>query len=179
MKYLIREQFPLVDEILGEREAALNLDLSGYKNHVLRVINYSFAFDEMSPTDEAMLVTATVFHDLGIWTDGTFDYLLPSIAAADAYLMETGQSDRSAHVSQIIREHHKLRPFRADRITEIFRKADLVDVSLGSVRFGLDRSFVKDVRVRFPNNGFHRFLIKTAGAWFIRHPIDPIPVLKW
>ena len=79
----------------------------------------------------------------------------------------------------MIAEHHKLRVFKGDALTEVFRKADLVDVSLGAVKFGLDASFVKDVKDQFPNSGFHAGLLKTAGRWFIRHPLNPIPVLKF
>jgi hypothetical protein len=38
------------------------------------------------------LVIAACFHDLGIWTDHTFDYLSPSAGLARDYLQRYGLS---------------------------------------------------------------------------------------
>jgi hypothetical protein len=43
-----------------------------------------------------------------------------------------------------------------------FRRGDLVDFSLGLVRFGLSRELIAEV-----------------GAWLIRHPLNPAPMFKW
>lgn len=179
MSLKVREQLPFVEDILGEREAVLGLSLAGYKNHVYRMVNFGLAFDELSNQDEEKLIIAGIFHDLGIWTDNTFDYLPPSIDLSREYLKRIDRADISDHISQMIDEHHKLRTFKGDALTEAFRKADLVDVSLGVIKFGLDGAFVKDVKERFPNNGFHVGLLKTAGKWICRHPLKPIPVLKF
>ena len=39
-----------------------------------------------APQQIEKIAVATAFHDLGIWTDGTFDYLQPSVRLASAYL---------------------------------------------------------------------------------------------
>jgi len=64
----------------------------------------------------------------------------------------------------MIRLHHKLTRCveGPDSLPEAFRRADLVDLSLGTIRFGLPRSFVRGVRDAFPNAGFHASL---ARAW--------------
>jgi len=39
------------------------------------------------------IAAAAVFHDLGIWTDRTFDYIAPSIAIAREYLVARARED--------------------------------------------------------------------------------------
>lgn len=179
MNLKIREQLTIVDDILGEQEAVLNLNLAPYRNHVYRMVNFCFAFGELSSEEEEKIVIAGCFHDIGIWTATTFDYLPPSIDAAAGHLSKAGRPELVGHVSQMIDQHHKLRRFGGDRLTEIFRQGDLVDFSLGTITCGIDRSFIREVRERFPNNGFHAGLLRTAGLWVVRHPLNPIPVLKW
>ena len=31
----------------------------------------------------------------------------------------------------------------------------------------------------YPNAGFHANVIRQMAGWFIRHPLDPAPMLKW
>jgi hypothetical protein len=175
----IREQVPIVDDILGEQEAVLRLNLAPYRNHVYRMINFCFAFGELSSEEQEKIVIAGCFHDIGIWTAKTFDYLPPSIDAAASHVRKAGRSEWIGHISQMIDQHHKLRRFSGDRLTETFRQGDLVDFSLGTVTCGLDRSFVREVKDRFPNAGFHAGLLRTAGHWLVRHPLNPLPVTKW
>lgn len=179
MSAKLRERLPLVEDVLGEREAVLSLNLTSYKNHVYRMVNFGLAFGDLSPAEEEKVIIAGCFHDLGIWNDGTFDYLRPSIALAREYLEQIHKPDWSDQISLMIGEHHKLRRHRGDALTEALRRADLVDISLGVIRFGLDPVFVRDVRARFPNTGFHVGLLRTACSWVLHHPFNPVPVLKW
>lgn len=50
---------------------------------------------------------ASEFHDLGIWTDKTFDYLEPFISLANNYLNISGKSDLSNEIKAMINMHHK------------------------------------------------------------------------
>ena len=179
MNLKLREQLPFVEEIIGEQEAVLTLDLTGYKNHVYRMINFCFVFDELTSEEEEKLVLAGCFHDIGIWTANTFDYIPPSIDVALKKLKRLNRSDWSDHIAQMIGEHHKVRRFKGDKLTEIFRKGDLADFSLGTFKCGLDPGFVKEVKQRFPNCGFHAGLVRTAAKWIVRHPLNPLPVVKW
>ena len=172
-------KLPEVDEIIDAQEAFLDVSLAGYRNHVHRMINFCLAFGDLSADEEEKIVLAGCFHDIGIWSAKTFDYLPPSIDAAVDHMKKTARSEWCGHISQMIGEHHKLRRFRADPLTETFRKGDLVDFSLGIIKFGLDASFVKDIRSAFPNLGFHSGLVRLAARWICRHPLDPIPVLRW
>ena len=39
------------------------------------------------------IAVAAVFHDLGIWTNHTFDYIAPSVALAREHLSACAQAD--------------------------------------------------------------------------------------
>lgn len=40
-------------------------------------------------------------------------------------------------------------------------------------------SYVREVKAAFPNNGFHKCLARVATRWIIRHPLNPVPIIKW
>lgn len=172
--------FPLAEEILGSFSSALNGDLVAYRNHVCRVLNYYLALTGQSSPSSAVLI-ASAFHDLGIWTNGTFDYLPPSVDLAKSYLSSHGLGALESEVCAIITEHHKLLPYKSQfsPSVESFRRADLVDVSLGAVRFGLPSSFVRSVRAAFPNAGFHRLLARLTAKQFLLTPFRPLPMVHW
>jgi hypothetical protein len=92
-----------------------------------------------------------------------------------------GLDDLTDDVVCMIEDHHKLRPVRAPgrELIEIFRKADLIDFSLGLVKFRLSASQVAAIKSEFPNLGFHKGLALTAGRWICRHPLNPLPVVRW
>ncbi len=182
----IEDQIPLADEILEVHRERVGDLFPAYRNHVYRVLHHCFALADSSEnpvTDQEpqKLIIAGCFHDLGIWPDQTIDYLAPSIALASGYLVETGRPEWIDEVGRIILLHHKIRAVRGDssRLVELFRRADLVDVSLGFQRFGLSRNYLKKVADAFPNLGFHTALIRLGLKQLVRSPWNPLPMLKW
>ena len=169
----------LVDDILAPFSS--NPAVDGYKNHVLRVINFCNELVDLNEIETEKITIAACFHDLGIYTGNTFDYLPPSIDLARSYLQRTGRKDWSDEIASVIDQHHRVRALKGSdcRLAEVFRKADLVDFSLGIVKCGLSRSTVSAVRAQFPNQGFHKNLVRVATSWIVRHPFRPVPVLKW
>jgi len=178
---IVRTGFPLADHILGLHSRELGGDLRGYCNHVTRVLGFLLALAPGLAADSEVLEVAAAFHDLGIWTDRTFDYLGPSRRLARAWLAENGLDERAAEVEAVIEQHHKLRPYRGPfaASVEAFRRADLVDVSLGAVRSGLDAEYVRAVRRALPNAGFHWRLVTLTGRQLLRSPLRPLPMLRW
>jgi len=81
----------------------------------------------------------------------------------------------------MIEWHHKVRPYGNDRssLVEVLRQRNLVDFCLGIFRCGPAKSWVKEVKARIPNAGFHRFLLKGAKDWLVKHPFSPPPFMKW
>jgi hypothetical protein len=170
---LIEDAFAAWDQAVGRSRAA-------YRGHVYRVFNFSRRLLGTARADRELAV-ASAFHDIGIWTDGTFDYLEPSAARARDYLAQRVLGVSNAAVAHAIDNHHALRRIRggpSPDVSEAFRRADFVDLTRGLVPFGLDRGFVRDVLRAFPNRGFHRFLVRTAVAWATSHPLRPLPMLR-
>lgn len=172
--------FPLTEDIINSFSSALGGDLVAYRNHVCRVLNYYLALTEQSSPSSALSI-ASAFHDLGIWTNGAFDYLPPSVDLAKFYLSSHGLGALEPEVCAVITEHHKLLSYKGPFLpsVEYFRRADLVDVSLGVIRFGLPSSFVQSVRAAFPNAGFHRLLARLMARQLRRSPFRPLPMVHW
>ncbi|MFT3745897.1 MAG: hypothetical protein QM785_16610 [Pyrinomonadaceae bacterium] len=175
---MIETDIPLIDEILSAHKNELGKDLAGYRNHVYRMVNFCFLQGEFDAEQREKIVIAGSFHDLGIWTADTFDYLPPSVDLAMEYLDRNGLNEWNAEICEMIDLHHRVR-HNADPLAEIFRKGDLVDFSLGLLKCGVPAEHVRAVRREFPNHGFHKQLVRRAGRWFCRHPLNPVPVLKW
>ncbi len=170
----------IVDEVLRSYSAQLGSDYAAYKNHVYRVLNFCAAQSSPDPVSLEKIAIAAVFHDLGIWSDGTFDYLPPSIRLATAYLHRTGRAEWTAEIEAMILEHHKISRYRGNSgpLVESFRRADWIDVSLGLRRFGLARSVVAPVFSEWSNEGFHRRLIELSVRRARTNPTAPLPMIR-
>ncbi|MBK9442389.1 MAG: hypothetical protein IPN53_14240 [Comamonadaceae bacterium] len=62
---------------------------------------------------------------------------------------------------------------------DTFRRADLVDLSLGLIRAGLNPAFIQAVRAQFPNAHFHARLVAFTGRQLLRTPLNPLPMMRW
>jgi len=183
---MLETRIALLDEVLSAHTAALGADFEGYRNHAYRVANFCFALTSIAtatagdPERVTKIALAAAFHDLGIWTDNTFDYLPPSIRLANAYLAGTGRSEWAPEITEMILQHHKLTPFRGGRcaLVEPFRRADLIDVSRGLVSFDLPRPFLREVFAHWPDAGFHARLVRLFLRRLRQHPWDPLPMVK-
>src|SRR5215510_384553 len=136
-------RIPIIDHVLDGHASALGNDFVAYRNHVYRVVNLCVAIVGGRGELEK-IATAAVFHDLGIWTDRTFDYLAPSITLACDYLVVRGREDWIADIEEMIANHHKITPSTttAGSLVEPFRKADWIDVTRGLRRFGVRYRFI-------------------------------------
>ena len=178
---MIEEHFPLVEAILGQWQNEIGDDWLGYKNHVCRMINFCLALRHCQYDERDKIIIAGCFHDLGIWTSDTFAYLPPSMALAQAYLQQNNLEKWIPEITLMIEMHHKLRKYQDEHypLVELFRQGDLVDFSLGIVTCGLPRTYIKSVKSRLPNAGFHKRLVALEMGWLTRHPLNPLPVFKW
>jgi hypothetical protein len=98
---------PIVDGVFDQYASVLGRDFIAYRNHVHRVVNLCLAATGASRDDLDKIAVAAAFHDLGIWTDRTFDYIAPSISLAREHL--AGRS-RAGWIPGF-----SLAPLRADR----------------------------------------------------------------
>jgi hypothetical protein len=171
---------PIVDGVLEEHASALGADARGYRHHVYRVLNLCRALGACGEGTDDKVAIASVFHDLGIWTDRTFDYLAPSIALAEHYLDTSGRSAWRDEVRHAIAHHHQVTRYRGPHaLAETFRRADWADVTLGVRAWGVPRGRVRALYQRWPDSGFHRRLVTLTLSRTRRHPLSPLPMLRW
>jgi HD domain len=172
---------PMVEEVLRNHTPVLGHDRIGYRNHVYRVVNLCLALMGERPVELEKLAIAAVFHDLGIWTNHTFDYIAPSVTLAREHLAAGGMADWTPEIEAMIVDHHKVTSSRPNpqSLVEAFRRADWIDVTFGLRRFGLPRPFVAAVGAAWPDAGFHRRLVQLTLDRFWKHPLSPLPMVKW
>ena len=172
---------PTVEDVLDDHAPELGHDLTAYRNHVYRVVNLCLAMVGDTRVEVEKIAVAAVFHDLGIWTNHTFDYIAPSVALARQHLAARGMVDWIPEIEAIIVDHHKVTTSHAhpQSLVESFRRADWIDVTLGLRRFGLPRTFIAAVDAEWPNAGFHRRLVELTIDRLWTHPLTPLPMVKW
>ena len=177
----IEETIDLIDDILEEWEKVIGSDFEGYKNHVYRMVNFCLALKSCDKEEREKIIISGCFHDIGIWVEKTIDYIPPSIPPVKKYLIKNNREDWAEEIILMIEEHHKIRKYRNNDypLVELFRKGDLVDFSLGRVKFGLPKEYIVKVKNTFPNSGFHKGLVKKTSMWFLKHPLNPVPMMKW
>lgn len=167
-------------------KSIIGRDYNGYRNHVYRMVQFAWAISALNGTplskeDKQKTMIAAVFHDIGIWTDNTVDYIEPSIPPAMTYLEKNNLDEWKNEIRLMISEHHKLRTYTGEfaELVELFRQADLVDFSLGIFKHNLPKDFIRQMKQALLNEGFHKGLVAKSGKWLIKHPLRPAPMMKW
>ncbi len=178
---MLLENIATLDRVLEAHAAELGEDFNAYRNHAYRVANLCAALKPGNAQTLEKVALASAFHDLGIWTAHTFDYLAPSIDLACQHLECAGHGDWRDNIAGMIREHHKVRSYRGEgaELIEPFRRADWIDVSLGVLTFGLPRERLREIFARWPNAGFHKRLVQLTLRQARAQPLRPLPMLKW
>ena len=103
---------PRVEELLGRYEAAIGKDFLGYRKHVYRTVTYAMHFLGQQARYEALVETAFVYHDLGLWTDHQLAYLEPSEALARLDNEKYDWGLDAEALTAAIHWHHKITPYR-------------------------------------------------------------------
>lgn len=168
---------PIIDAVLDRYAVEVGTSCTDYRNHLYRGMNYQLRLLRLAePPPEIALAWAV--HDIGIWTAGTWDYLAPSVALAERLAPDFGVTD-IARTKTMVADHHKLRSVD-DNWVESFRLADRADAFRGLViGTGLHGADVREVVAALPYGGFHTFLLRSAAKWTLRHPLRPLPMLRW
>ncbi|ELR72123.1 Metal-dependent phosphohydrolase [Fulvivirga imtechensis AK7] len=177
MSYRIVHNDRFIEEVLSHYKTQFGCDYEKYRNHAYRVYNYSLCQLGLATHEE--LAFAAAFHDLGIWSANTFDYLDASLRCMLNYL-ERHDYEKLRAISTIIYWHHKRTPYVGvfEEEVEAFRKADLMDVTLGYKNCGIPATVMQEIKRAFPYRSFHFKLVKLSWKNFIRHPGNPLPMFK-
>lgn len=177
----MRQPAPSLDELFAPWLPALGRDARPYRNHVERLLAICTKINQpLVDSELTAFRVAAVFHDLGIWSDGTFDYLPPSRKRATEWLQANGLGDKAGLVEALIENHHKIRSAgSASDAVEIFRRADWMDVTLGLVNFGLPREAYRAILRQHPDAGFHKRLLELGGKQMLTKPWQPMPMMRW
>ncbi len=172
-------EIPLVDAILTEWRAAIGADYTALRNHIHRTCYLCRMLADLDDTAWEQVGVAGAFHDLGIWSDGTWDYLDPSAARARAWLEANDHADWIPGVEAMILDHHKITAVADTPLADTFRKADWIDVSLGLRGFGVSRADYRALLRAWPVAGFHGRLVQFTLANLLRKPWSPLPMFRW
>ena len=180
VKHVLLTEIATLDELLHAHASVLGCDFMAYRNHTYRVVNLCVAQSSADPEQLEKMAIAAAFHDLGIWTDGTFDYLSPSVKLASAYLVQSGRAECAPEISEMILEHHKISRYRGNPnwLVEPFRRSDWIDVSRGLLTFGLSRGFLREIFSTWPSEGFHNRLVQLELTRLRTHPWNPLPMMR-
>jgi hypothetical protein len=173
----------IIDKMLIYFEKELGKDFQAYKGHVYRVFNCSLILSgrNLSEDETDKYAVAAVFHDIGIWTDKTFDYIRPSVEKVEWYLSGINRLEWKDELVLMIEMHHKITPYKGPfkKNVEIFRRADLADLSLGLIRFDLDLKYIEELKRTFANSGFHRRLLGLSLRHILHNPFRPFPMYRF
>ena len=177
------QSHPVIDSILEAHAAALGGHLRIYRHHCLYVYHSVHAMvpDEAARSDHALAVAAA-FHDLGLFTEDTIDYLEPSVDLAAAYCEKEGRSDLIGLVTRVIENHHKITPVRRGpdaALIDAFRRADWQFVMMGAYPGALGWRGHRALKRALPTPGFHRFIVGHSARHVRSGKRNPLPILRW
>ena len=165
--------------LLNGYKADLDNDYETYHNHCQRIYYNAVLMDSTEANKEKYAIAAT-FHDLGIWTANTFDYLDPSIELCKQYLIANHKANWIDEITLMIDMHHKRSYYKGEYelTVETFRKADWIDVTKRLKKYNANKKQLKIIKKSFKNKGFHRFLAWQSVKNFFKHPLNPLPMFK-
>jgi predicted metal-dependent HD superfamily phosphohydrolase len=166
----------LITEILNPYKSQLGKYSLPYFNHATRVYEYSLIL--LLQKDSKKLAVAAAFHDLDVFLSNTMDYLEQSAKLATNFIVDNKLDLLSDEVAFIITHHHKLTKIKGNVEAEAFRKADLIDLAAGIIRFNLPRSIIRETESRLPRLGFSGTITKRLFKYGITHPLSPLPMVK-
>jgi len=170
-------QNDIIDSVLVSHKDSLGKFFDQYRNHVYRVYNFAMAY-VTTDRDRKIISIAAAYHDLGIWTYDTFDYIIPSVELAKKYCTaNTIDHDAAAEIETIIKDHHQLTKNNS-KLADLFRLADLTDLTFGLMGMQMDRRSIRNVREAFPDKGFYITICRLFAKNLIKNPLRPLPMYK-
>jgi len=150
----------------------------GYRGHCYRVLNYMH-YLKLSEQDMEIVAVAIPFHDIGVWSHNTMDYLEVSFLEARKYIRMNKLTVDEEQIETLILDHHTIRSLKDRDLAEKMRKADLVDLSFGLIHFNIPSTFIRSVHKSFPYQGFQKNIYGKVIRYAFQNPKKPFPMLKF
>lgn len=166
-----------IKSILNLYRSALKRDFDAYHNHSQRVYYYARTLLLMSENRKLAIIAA--FHDLDIWIGGNMDYLPGSVSLANKYLKANKLAFLPDEIAFIIDNHHKIRKIKGNIEAEAFRKADLIDLTSGLIKYNIPKSLIVEAERQFPRLNFTAKITKKALKHALKNPLRPFPMLRF
>jgi HD domain len=157
-------------EITGESGGAM-------ERHGLRVflIADRLATAHDAEVDREVLLIAGLLHDVGLYDKASHGgvYVLEGAEFTADLLREQGwDQDRIRFCFDAIERHHEVRSqWERGTEVELIRRADLVDLTSGLVRFGLSREWLHDLFKSVPRDGTYGTIGREVGKLLIHRPL--------
>ena len=171
-----------IESILKNYKQIIGNDYEAYRGHCHRIYNYIVLMKrsaELTQQDNYILEIAIPFHDLGIWTAHTMDYLQPSFEAASTFVKQNKLDVDLFVLKTIIVNHHKLTFVKDNKLAELLRKADMLDLSFGRLKSSLTKEELDCIKASFPYKGFQLVIFKKLMKHALKNITNPFPMLKW
>lgn len=132
--------------------------------------------------DGEVVTVAAILHDIGLYplvATGA-EYTADGAALARAMLPQFGWSpDRVELCAEAIDRHHDVRrQLSRGAEVETMRLADLVDVSGGLLRFGIDRGWLRQLAAEAPRRGLYREIGREVARAVRERPLT-LPRIFW
>ena len=134
------------------------------------------------PVDNELLTVAAILHDAGLYPGISRGgvYTADGAAASRELLSGLGwEQARIERCANAIDRHHDLRSQRAlGNEVEVLRLADLVDVSAGLIRFGLEREWLRELMRTVPRTGLAGELAREVGRALRERPLSMVKIFR-
>jgi HD superfamily phosphodiesterase len=149
-----REALARLRELTGESGGAM-------ERHGMRcfLIAEKLAAENHREIDREVMLIASLLHDIGLY-DGASEggaYVTDGRHYAERMLVDRGwRGDRLRRCLDAIELHHELRSQLATGAeAEMLRRADLIELSAGTVSFGLSRAWLRGLASAVPRKGIY------------------------
>jgi HD domain len=157
-------------EITGESDGPM-------EGHGLRVflIADRLATARDATVDREVLLIAGLLHDIGLYDKASHGgvYVVEGAELTADLLRPQGWDEGRIRLCfDAIERHHELRAqWERGAEVELIRRADLVDLSSGLVRFGLSREWLHDLFKSVPRDGTYGTIGREVGKLLIHRPL--------
>ncbi len=135
---------------------------SPMERHCVRVFTITelLAAERGVPIDREVVLVAALLHDIGLYEGASRGGVYVTDGAefaADLLHPYDWSEQRVKLCCDAIERHHELRAqWEKGEEVELVRRADLVDVSAGTIRFGLQRDELQGLAREVPRDGMYR-----------------------